>query len=124
MKRIIILLAALAIASQGYAQKQKEKPDTAYRIMEATYIGLNVADYALTINGLKKGAKELNPVAKKLDPYAMAGLKLGSMAGVVVLGRIAYKENPKAAKITMVGMNIITGLVLTNNISVTISLNK
>jgi hypothetical protein len=112
----------IAIAASGYSQRQK--PDKTYRIIEATYIGLNIADYALTINGLSKGGKEVNPIAKKMDPYAMAGLKLASTASVVILGRIAYKENPKAAKATMIGMNIITGLIVTNNISVTIKLNK
>jgi hypothetical protein len=59
-----------------------------------------------------------------MNPYSMAGIKLASTVSVVILGRVAYKNNPKAAKATMIGMNIITALVVTNNISVTIKLNK
>jgi len=118
MKKLIIILLILPIIAQA-----QNRPDLTYKVLEVTYIGLNTADYIITLNGLKKGGKELNPIAHKMSPVGMAGLKLTSTASVLLLSRVIYKRNPKAAKITMFAMNIATGLVVSNNIKVVINLN-
>lgn len=122
MKRTISLLALLLISICSYSQDKR--PDLTYRILEVSYVSVNVADYITTIHGLNKGAREANPIASKMNPYAMAGLKLASTTSVIILGRVAYKHNPKAAKATMIAMNIISGAVIANNISVVIKIGK
>ena len=118
MKKLTLLLVLLP-----YLAISQVKIDVTYRVLEASYITLNVADYVLTVHGLNNGAYEMNPIAEKMNPYSMAGLKLASTATVLILGRVAYKHNPKAAKITMLAMNVITGLVVTNNIKVILKIN-
>ena len=95
-----------------------------YKTMEATYIGLNVADLGLTIYALKNGAQELNPIYRNASHTTMIVTKVVITWGVLWLNRIIYKQNPKAAKITLISMNVLMGLVVANNAAVTIKLNR
>ncbi len=99
-------------------------PTVFYKTMEVTYIGLNAIDLGLTLYALDNGAQEVNPLFKNASPATMIATKVVFTGGVLWLNRIAYKNNPKAAKIKIVGMNELMGLVVTNNATVTINLNR
>ena len=118
MKKLLILFIIVPFLATA-----QTKPDLTYKVLEVSYIVLNTADYIITLNGLNNGLEELNPIASKMNPYAMASLKFASTASVVLLNRITYRHNPKAAKITMIGMNLIYGLVVSHNIKIILKIN-
>ena len=114
---INILLVLLILTSQAKAQTP------AYKALEVSFVSLNVADFITTDYGLRHGAIEANPLFKSnQNRMLMATVKLASTSTVLLLGRKLYKQNKKAATVTMVTMNIFAAIVLTNNVSICIIL--
>lgn len=93
-----------------------------YNAGEATFVGLNVLDYALTIKALNEGAIEMNPIAKNMNPYTMAIYKAGTTSGFLLLNRSIKKENERAAKILLISANLFYSAIVTNNITVILRL--
>lgn len=117
---IIIILLLLSVTSYS----QDGKPDKFYKAMEVTYVGLNAIDLTTTYIGLNNGAVEANPLYRNSNPYLMLGTKMVFTSGFLVLNRLLYKENPKAAKVTIIVASVLTTAVVANNINVVINLNR
>ena len=115
------LITILLIAIPAYVQAQK--PDVTYKLLEASYITLNLVDLGTTVYGLSNGAVEGNPILGSSNIGTIAAVKGVTVVGTVILGRLAYKNNPKAAKITMIALNVLSGVVVANNVSICIKLN-
>lgn len=82
--------------------------------LKVTYVGLNILDTYTTVRGLEQGGRELNPLMT--DQRRMVFLK-GSitMANMYLISEME-KTHPKAAKITLIGINVIYIGVIINNI--------
>lgn len=109
------------------SKESKEKPDYFYRGLQASYVALSAADYISTVKGLEKeGAFEANPFARKLlgNKFAFVGVKAGLTGlNLFLVDKLLYKDNPKVAKGSLIGLNLIYSAVVANNISVNIKLN-
>ncbi len=126
MKNLLFLSLLFMFSVKGSCQLFEKKNDPFYRSMQITYVALNTADYFLTMNILSKGGKEANPIAKPVVGFPLlAGIsKILVVGGTLWLNDIwLYKENPKLAKWSLVGLNILYGTVVRQGIVVTISLN-
>ena len=95
-----------------------------YKALEISLISLNVADIVTTSYGLKHGAVELNGAMKSFvdKPYKMVLVKAVTLAPSLYLLRQVYKDNPKAATISLVVLNSFYAFVVTNNIQVTLKI--
>ena len=119
MRNLTIILLLFSLTGQA-----QNKPDITYKIIEASFITLNAIDLGTTIHGLNKGAIEGNPIIKHATPTTIAATKIVTTGGIVILHRMLYKRDPKAAKISMACFSILSGLVVTNNIIVIVNINK
>ncbi len=96
-----------------------------YRGLEINYALLNAADLATTIYGLRRGAREVNPVARvfvRNTPAAIA-VKGGFTFGVLWALRKAKESNRTAAFATLGALNLIYGVIVRNNIGVAVKLD-
>ena len=99
---------------------EKQKKDWVYHGLEASLIGLNVADVILTIKGLEKGAIEFNPLIKPFadNPYALAAIKTGGIGLALYLNRKIRKYDTKYAKGFLIVSNLFYGFVVSHNFKV------
>ena len=112
--------------SKGIIKPRKQSSDWLYNSLAVNYVALNTLDLITTFYSLDRGAKEANPIARafiKNRPLAIL-IKGGVTGGVLFAMAQVKKENKKAAQITLGVLNIMYGLVLRNNISVILQLNK
>ena len=68
------------------------------------------------------GYYETNPIMRNVSNLEMLGIKAASTAITIYSVRWISKENPKRAKAVLTGITIFTGLVVTNNLSLTLKL--
>jgi hypothetical protein len=106
-------------------QEQSSKSSWFYNTLAINYVTLNAIDLATTFHGLKNGAHEVNPIARAFirnKPLAVA-VKAGATVTVLYALSKARQQNKKVAYIALGTLNILYGLVVTNNLSVTMNLN-
>jgi hypothetical protein len=122
VKMILILILFSLSICKGQVQTKK-KFDIAYHSLEVSYIALNVADYSLTMKGIKNGAVEANPFAKKMiDNNMLLPMKAVFAGAFLYSNRIIKRDNPKLAYIFLIGGNLVYSAVVYNNYQVTINL--
>lgn len=79
----------------------------------STLIGLQVADAALTVQGLNAGARELNPLMR--NSTSMTLTKVATMATTVVIAERMWKRNKPAAIAALVAANVVSGVIVARN---------
>ena len=131
---IVSIYMSITESSVVYGQEIDDKqtevlywpPSTTYKLLELSYLTLNTIDLVTTFYSLGRGAKEFNPIARKIlqnRPLAVlikGGLSLGVLYGL----RQVHKENKIAAYVTL---SLITGFysyVATNNIVVSFQVSR
>jgi len=126
MKNKLVNLALSGSLVLSPLVAQENKPDNFYKGLEIAHVGLSMADYFSTMEFIKNGGREMNPLANKfLDTSLKFGLfKTGMTAFALYSGREMYKENPKKAKRQMIFANLLYGLVINNNINISINLKR
>jgi len=94
--------------------------------MEATYIGLNVADLALTVYGLRHGGKEGNPLGaflwRKGGTPLLVGFKAAMTCGVIYGLRQVKDQREEPAWITLAALNLLSSMVVYHNITIVVRL--
>ncbi len=130
---LILVMPNLAIAAPKKPQhkkvaqlKKQPKTDWFYRGLELNYILLNAADLVTTFQGLDRGAREINPIARLFinnKPVAIVA-KTGLTLGVLAALRQARKHDKRAATITLVILDLFYSAVVTNNIRVNLQLKR
>ncbi len=125
-KTLLTILLAGSLSLANAQEKEKKTPDYFYRSMQISYIALNTADYILTMKALENGGIEKNPLMKKITENKLLclGVKAGLTGFVLYATNQMYKDNPKTARYILLGANIFYSAVITNNISVSIKLNR
>ncbi len=100
--------------------------DKDYKILEYTLIGLNALDYISTLDVLKHGGVEANPIVKHFinNPYKAIGFKIGLVGGSLAGFRWLYKDDAKLAKKYLKLTNLMYGVIVANNINVSINLRR
>lgn len=85
-----------------------------------SFAALQVLDIQSTQSALKAGGVEGNPVMSGVvgSPLAMAALKVGATAGIILLSEKVRKRNPVAAVVMMVTLNSAYAMVVSNNIAI------
>lgn len=84
--------------------------------LEVSYIALNAIDLGLTYYILNNGGMELNPIVKDMGFAQMAIYKTAMTGGFIYLSR--WIDN----KWVLIGANVFYGIVVGNNLGVTIRL--
>lgn len=79
----------------------------------STLIGLQVADAALTMQGLNAGARELNPLMR--NSTSMTLTKVATMATTIVIAERMWKRNKPAAIAALVAANVVSGVIVARN---------
>lgn len=105
MKYLTIILILLGLSTQA-------QDTTFHRSLQYSYIALNMADYVLTQDGLKRGAVEANPLLRNANSLEMAAVKIVA-TGIVIY--LSNKMDRKAAKWVLIGMNIVYSAIVINN---------
>ena len=102
------------------SKSEKQKKDREYNRLEASFIGLAVADHIITLKGLEKGAIEANPLVKLVDgnPYTLAAIKTGGIGLALYLNRKIRKYDTKYAKGFLIVTNLFYGFVVSHNFKV------
>lgn len=105
---------------------QNSGNDTAYHLMELSYLTLNTIDLVTTFYSLDKGARELNPIARTfIDNRPLAIVIKGGLSLTVLYGlRQVKKQNRTAAYLTLGILNGFYSYVATNNIIVSFQLSR
>lgn len=97
-----------------------------YTALQINYVLLNAVDLGTTFYSLDRGAKEANPFARtfiKNRPLAIV-MKAGITGGVLWGLAHIKKEDPAAAYLTLGLLNVVYGLVVKNNIGVSLQLGR
>jgi len=128
---VLLYQASIGMAGENEANEPTQKVipanppgDWLYTALELNYVFLNAADLLITFEGLKRGAREANPVARLFihnKPLALA-VKGGVTAGVLFGLAYVKKHDAKAAYISLGLLNVIYGVVVANNVSVQLRL--
>jgi len=108
-----------------FRQESASRTSWFYNTLAINYVTLNAIDLVTTFHGLGNGAREVNPIARtfvKNKPLAVA-VKAGATVTVLYALSKAKKHNRKVAYIALGTLNVIYGLVVTNNVRVTMNLN-
>ena len=124
---VLLCRASIGLAGESEANEPTQKVipanpprDWLYTALELNYVFLNAADLMMTFKGLERGAREANPVARlfiRNKPLALA-VKGGVTAGVLFGLAYVKKHDSKAAYISLGLLNVLYGVVVTNNVSV------
>ncbi len=117
------LVALVLAGSLNIANAQVDKN---YKNMEYTLIGLNALDYISTLDVLNHGGGEKNPNVKGFinNPYKAIGFKVGLVGGSLAGLRWVYKDDPKLAKRYLKLANVMYGVIVSNNLKVSINLRR
>jgi hypothetical protein len=102
-----------------------KRGDWFYKTLEVNYVLLNAADLITTFKSLDKGAREVNPIARSFitnKPLATS-VKACVTAGVLLSLSKVKRENATAACVTLGVLNLLYGIVVTNNIGVYVQMN-
>jgi hypothetical protein len=121
MKKIIVIFLFGSSLTYGQVKDRKER---SYRRLEYTYVALNTIDLATTFYVLDNGGREMNPILK---PFAhnkplLTAVKATGTFSTLFLLRKMKKTDPELAKGILIGMNIMYGAVVTNNVSISIKI--
>jgi len=123
MKTIgIIILVILSLTSSVSAQNQ----DKVFKLLKTNYIALNVLDVASTYYNLHKSpdVKEVGVIGRHVihKPLIAIPLKAGVTYATLKTFDFIYQESKPIGYVIAVGMNIITGMVVKQNIDVAITI--
>ena len=101
------------------------QPTSARRpsILVPLYVSFGVMqalDVHSTQLALAGGGREGNPIMRGIvgSPVAMAALKVGATAGVILLSESVRKRHPLAAVVTMVSLNSAYAMIVSRNYSI------
>jgi len=89
--------------------------------LATTFVGLQALDVATTLHAVHSGAGvEANPLLGGLagQPAALIGLKAGLAAATILSMHELAKSHPKAAVLTMIGLNVGSAFVVKSNLAV------
>lgn len=118
-KRIVFCVkisVLLLIINVSHAQ-------TAYRAMEVTYIGLQVADLHLTYKGIHSGAIEANPVARwAIDNHMLIPGKVLTTSAFLYLTRRIYLHDHRLGYVYLTAGNLIYSAVVFHNYQICLRL--
>jgi hypothetical protein len=89
--------------------------------LSASFASLQTLDVVTTLRSVHSGAAvEANPLVAGLarHPAALVGLKAGLTAATIVSMRGFAKAHPKAAALTLIGLNVGSAFVVGSNFRV------
>ena len=137
----IILATVLSLAAKAKAQAKAETdvmsalrlPSSEskgagwlYNTLAANYILLNTVDLLMTYHTIENGAIEKNPLLRSFidNKPVIIGLKAGMTCGVLFTLSKVKRHHKTIACLSLGLLNIIYGIVVSNNISVYIQLHN
>ena len=122
---IILFLIFLLKPPPTFGQiKHPKLYNTAYTGLEISYVALNTVDAISTIQGLKLGAREANPLFNNVSNEVLIASKVVGTGLFLGINRVLRKDNPKAAMTMLIIGNVLYSAVVTNNVSIVIKLNR
>ena len=123
-RKMLPFLLVGALLTPLNAQEKNKRTDWIYNGLEASYIGLNIADYITTRQAMEKGAWEANPIMRPFvkNKPAFASIKAGATLTTLYLYRKVKKEKPKVAFGLLLALNIFYGHIVNNNYQVKLQL--
>jgi hypothetical protein len=88
--------------------------------------GLSAADAGLTLWGTGQGATEANPAMRGVarHPFGLFGVKAVSSAATILLTERVWRDHPRRAVWTMVGINFANALIVWHNSRVVANLQR
>ena len=125
-KMLPLLLVGTLLTPLNAQEKKKKRSDWIYNGLEASYIGLNIADYITTRQAMEKGAWEANPIMRPFvkNKPAFASIKAGATLTTLYLSRKVKKEKPKVAFGLLIIGNLVYGYLANHNYKVNLQLSK
>jgi hypothetical protein len=112
--------------TQHLPLQRRKNSDWLYHAMAANYVVLNALDLVTTYKSIERGGREVNPIARTFlanKPAAIA-FKTTLTGGVLfALTRVKHHDK-KTAYVTLGVLNLVYGLVVTNNIGVYLKLRN
>lgn len=105
-----------ATSAAGAAQRRPASLIPLY----VSFATLQALDIHSTRRAIAAGASEVNPVVGRWlgEPVALTAAKAGVAVGIVMLTERFRKQHPRAATLTMVGLNAAMTVVVAHNYSV------
>jgi hypothetical protein len=87
--------------------------------LASSFVALQALDVATTLRGVHSGtAVEANPLVGPLanHPAALVGVKGGLTVATLLSMRALARQHPKAAVLTMIGLNVGSAFVVRSNV--------
>lgn len=123
--KITPLLLAGSLINPLNGQDKDKKIDWPYHFLEGSFIALNIADYKLTNDAIKKGAKEGNPIVKNF----VNNKPIFALYKAITTGTLLYASRKLKKKDRTMGYglltfgNLIYGYVVHHNLQVNLKMN-
>jgi hypothetical protein len=116
MVRVALALCALLVGSTpSFAQEQAEKRPALLIPLYAAHFALQGADVHSTMQALKQGYAEANPLFRDGDPAKMIGVKLAAGTAAIVLTEKLWKRHRAIAVGAMIAGNGALAVIAARN---------
>ena len=115
MIRSLTIAVTLLTSTAALAQDTPRTRPALLIPMYATQIALQGADVHSTMQALKVGNRELNPLFREGVSGKMIGAKIAVSSGMIVASEVLWRRNRVAAVATMIAANAAMALVAANN---------
>lgn len=106
-------------AAITYGVDVRGEPPASMTGMLVTHATLQGLDVVTTLRGLDAGRREVNPLLKSGNSALIIGSKVAVTTASILLAKKLWKDNPKAAMVTMVAMNVGLSMVVAQNTDLT-----
>ena len=115
MVRSLALAVTLLTSTAAIAQDAAPARPALLIPMYATQIALQGADVHSTMQALKAGHREANPLFRDGVSRKMIGTKIAVTSGMIVASEVLWRRNRVAAVATMIASNAAIALVAAHN---------